>query len=51
LLKGCNLAYLGYIARLPDCSEVKLQVAAKLTEKLIEQSVRGLATLPQETLQ
>jgi hypothetical protein len=49
LLKGRNLAHLGYIARLPDRSEVKLQVAAELTKKLIEQSVGGLATLPRET--
>jgi hypothetical protein len=49
LLKGRNLAHLGYIARLPNCSEVKLQVAAELTKKLVEQSVRGLATLLRET--
>jgi hypothetical protein len=48
-LKGRNLAYLGYVARLPDRSEVKLQTAADLTEKLIKRSVKGLATLPQET--
>jgi hypothetical protein len=45
-LKGRNLAYLGYMARLPDRSEGKLQAAAELTEQLIEQSVGGLATLP-----
>jgi hypothetical protein len=49
LLKGRNLAHLGYITRLPDRSKVKLQVAAELTEKLIKQSVGGLATLPRET--
>jgi hypothetical protein len=48
-LKGRNLAHMGYIARLPDRSEVKLQTVAELTEKLIEQSVKGLATLPRET--
>jgi hypothetical protein len=40
---------LGYAARLPDCNEAKLRVAAELTENLIEQSVRGLATLLDET--
>jgi hypothetical protein len=48
-LKGRNLAHLGYTARLPDRSEVKLQLAAKLIEKLIEHCVKGLATLLQET--
>jgi superfamily II DNA helicase RecQ len=48
-LKGRNLAHLGYAARLPDRNEAKLRLAAELTEKLIEQSVRGLATLPDET--
>jgi hypothetical protein len=48
-LKGRNLAHLGYTARLPDRNEAKLQLAAELTEKLIEQSVRGLATLLRET--
>lgn len=48
-LKGRNLAHLGYIARLPDRSEAKLRAAADLTERLIEQSVKGLATLPRET--
>lgn len=48
-LKGRNLAHLGYVARLPDRNEVKLQLVAELTEALIEQSVRGLATLPRET--
>ena len=48
-LQGRNLAHLGYQARLPDRNEAKLQLAAKLIEELIEKSVRGLATLPQET--
>ncbi|RYO53227.1 hypothetical protein AA0116_g10114 [Alternaria tenuissima] len=48
-LQGRNLAHLGYQARLPDRNEAKLQLAAKLTEELIERSVCGLATLPQET--
>lgn len=48
-LKDQNLAHLGYIARLPDRSEVKLQTAADLTGNLIEQSIKGLAFLPRET--
>ena len=48
-LKGRNLAHLGYIARLPDRNEAKLQLAAELAETLIEQSVKGLASLPRET--
>jgi hypothetical protein len=48
-LKGRNLAYLGYMARLPDRSEGKLQATTELTKQLIEQSVGGLATLPRET--
>jgi hypothetical protein len=48
-LKGRNLAHLGYTARLPDRSEVKLQLAAELMEKLIEHCVKGLATLLRET--
>ncbi|KAH8631099.1 hypothetical protein IG631_12781 [Alternaria alternata] len=48
-LQGRNLAHLGYQARLPDQSEAKLLLAAKLTEELVERSVRGLATLLQET--
>jgi len=48
-LQDRNLAHLGYQARLPDRNEAKLLLAAKLTEELIERSVRGLATLPQET--
>jgi hypothetical protein len=48
-LQGRNLAYLGYQARLPDRNEAKLQLATKLTEELMERSVRGLATHPQET--
>jgi hypothetical protein len=48
-LKGRNRAHLGYVARLPDRSEVKLRTAADLTEKSIEQSVKGLATLLRET--
>jgi hypothetical protein len=34
---------------LPDRNEAKLLLVAKLTKELIERSVRGLATLPQET--
>ncbi|KAL6162873.1 hypothetical protein ACJQWK_10476 [Exserohilum turcicum] len=47
-LEGRNLAHLGYQTRLPNRNEAKLQQAAKLTEELIERSVRGLATLPRE---
>jgi superfamily II DNA helicase RecQ len=47
--KGRNLVHLGHQARLPDRNEAKLQVAARLTEQLIERCVKGLATLPQET--
>jgi hypothetical protein len=34
---------------MPDQNEAKLQLAAGLTERLIEKSVRGLSTLLQET--
>lgn len=47
--KDRNLVYLAHQARLPDRNEVKLQAAAQLTEQLIENCVKGLATLPQET--
>jgi hypothetical protein len=44
-----NLMHLAHQTRLPDHSEVKLQQAAKLTELLIEKSVKGLSTLARET--
>ena len=48
-LRGRNLAHLGHQARLPNRSEMKLQLAAELTARLIERCVRGLSTLPRET--
>ena len=47
--KDRHLAHLGYQVRLPDRNEAKLQLAAKLTEQLIENCVKGLSTLPRET--
>jgi hypothetical protein len=47
-LKDRNLAHLAYQARRPDQSEHKIKLAAELTEQLVERSVKGLATLPQE---
>jgi hypothetical protein len=44
-----NLMHLAHQTRLPDRDEVKLQRAAKLVELLVEQSVKGLATLGRET--
>ncbi|KAF1934619.1 hypothetical protein EJ02DRAFT_516885 [Clathrospora elynae] len=44
-----NLVHLAHQVRLPDQGEVKLQQAAKLVELLVERSVAGLSTLPQET--
>ena len=44
-----NLMHLAHQTRLPDRDEVKLQRAAKLVELFVEQSVKGLATLGQET--
>jgi ABC-type Zn uptake system ZnuABC Zn-binding protein ZnuA len=41
--------HLAHQTRLPNRSEVKLQQAAKLTELLIEKSVKGLLTLAQKT--
>jgi hypothetical protein len=48
-LANRNLIHLAHQIRLPDQGEVKLQQAAKLTELLIERSVKGLSTLAQET--
>jgi hypothetical protein len=49
LFKDRNLVRLAHQARLSDRNEVKLQAAAQLTEQLMEQCVKGLATLAQET--
>jgi len=46
--KDRNLVHLAHQARAPDRSEHKLKLAAQLAEGLIERSVKGLATLPQE---
>jgi superfamily II DNA helicase RecQ len=46
--KDRNLVHLAHQARAPDRGERKLKLAAQLTEGLIERSVKGLATLPQE---
>jgi hypothetical protein len=47
-LKKRNLVHLGHQARLPDRNEKKLQLAAQLTEQLIENCVKSLATMPRE---
>lgn len=47
-LKDRNLKHLSYQARAPDANERRIKLAAELTEELVERSVRGLATLPQE---
>ena len=44
-----NLIHLAHQTRLPDRGEAKLQRAAKLTELLVERSVKGLSTLARET--
>jgi hypothetical protein len=44
-----NLMHLAHQIRLPDRGEVKLRRAAKLTELLVERSVKGLSTLARET--
>lgn len=44
-----NLIHLTHQTRLPDRSEAKLRRAAKLTELLVERSVKGLSTLARET--
>ena len=44
-----NLVHLAHQTRLPDRGEAKLQRAAKLTELLVERSVKGLSTLARET--
>ena len=46
--KDRNLVHLARQVRAPDLSERKIRLAAELTERLIERSVKGLATLPQE---
>jgi hypothetical protein len=47
--KERNLVHLAHQARLPDQSERKLKLAAELTDRLIERSVKGLSTLARET--
>jgi hypothetical protein len=47
-LKDRNLVHLAHQARAPDHDERKIKLAAELTEQLVERSVKGLATLPQE---
>lgn len=44
-----NLTHLAFQLRMPDQAEPKLRLAAELVERLIERSVRGLATVAQET--
>jgi superfamily II DNA helicase RecQ len=46
--KDRNLVHLAHQVRAPDQSERKVRLAAELTEQLVERSVKGLATLPQE---
>lgn len=46
--KGRNLKHLVHQARAPDRGKDKMKFAAELTERLVERSVRGLATLPHE---
>jgi hypothetical protein len=41
--------HLAHQIQLPDQGEVKLWRAAKLTELLVERSVKGLSTLARET--
>ena len=47
-LRKRNLIHLAYQVQLPRKDERKLQLAARLTEQLIEQCVQGLASLPRE---
>ncbi|KAI9882030.1 MAG: hypothetical protein M1823_006233, partial [Watsoniomyces obsoletus] len=44
-----NRMHLAHQIRLPDAHEAKLKQAAKLTELLVERSVKGLSTLAHET--
>jgi hypothetical protein len=44
-----NLMHLTHQTQLPDQGKAKLRQAAKLTELLVERSVKGLSTLAQET--
>lgn len=46
--KDWNFAHLAHQARAPDHGEHKIKLAAELTEQLVERSVKGMATLPQE---
>jgi hypothetical protein len=49
--KDRNLVHLAHQIRLPDKEEPKLQLAAKLTEQLIENCVKNLTTLLREIRQ
>jgi hypothetical protein len=44
-----NLMHLTHQTWLPDQGEAKLRRAAKLTELLVEKSIKGLSTLARET--
>ncbi|KAF9729764.1 hypothetical protein PMIN01_12628 [Paraphaeosphaeria minitans] len=44
-----NCVHLAHAIRLPRRDEPKLQKAARAVEQLVEQSVRGLSSLPRET--
>ncbi|KAF2628868.1 hypothetical protein BU25DRAFT_420327 [Macroventuria anomochaeta] len=46
---GRNLVHLAHQTRTPDHGEDKIELAAELIERLVERSVKELATLPQET--
>jgi hypothetical protein len=46
--QACNLAHVAHQLRVPGPSELRIKLAADLTERLVERSVRGLSTLPQE---
>jgi hypothetical protein len=47
--KNRNLVHVAHQARLPGHDERKLKLAAELTERLLERSVKGLSTLALET--
>ena len=46
---GRNRTYVALAAKLPSTEEKKLKLAVELVEKLIEQCVAGLQSLPRET--
>jgi hypothetical protein len=47
-LGGSNLRHLAHAARLPDKDEPWLKVVADSVDEMIEECVKGLASLPQE---